>query len=108
MLSAPPTPLASRLGSKVIGRNGPTDSHPPERWSYTAAADGCGRPKMEGQASDAEAVMKKVVVLMAVLAFARVAAAQNPDDYRGGWRTDGGEAHTYEFSIRGKTVRGIY
>jgi hypothetical protein len=28
--------------------------------------------------------------------------------YRGGWRTDSGEAHTYEFSIRGATVRGIY
>ncbi len=35
-------------------------------------------------------------------------AAQNADDYRGGWRTDKGEAHTYEFSIRGDTVRGIY
>ena len=32
------------------------------------------------------------------------AAAQNADDYRGGWRTDSGEAHTYEFSIRGTTV----
>jgi len=31
-----------------------------------------------------------------------------PTDYRGGWRTDQGEAHTYEFSIRGDTVRGIY
>ena len=52
--------------------------------------------------------MKQVVMLVAVLAFARAAAGQNADDYRGGWRTDGGEAHTYEFSIRGATVRGIY
>ena len=37
-----------------------------------------------------------------------MAAGQDADDYRGGWRTDGGEAHTYEFSIRGTTVRGIY
>ena len=36
------------------------------------------------------------------------AAAQDADDYRGGWRTDKGEAHTYEFSIRGDQVRGIY
>jgi hypothetical protein len=36
------------------------------------------------------------------------AIAQNADDYRGGWRTDKGEAHTYEFSIRGDKVRGIY
>src|SRR5215510_3210647 len=52
--------------------------------------------------------MKQVVMLIAVLAVARAAAGQNADDYRGGWRTDGGEAHTYEFSIRGETVRGIY
>ena len=47
-------------------------------------------------------------MLLAVLAFARIAAAQNADDYRGGWRTDGGEAHTYQFSIRGDKVRGVY
>ena len=52
--------------------------------------------------------MKQVVMLVAVLAFARAAAGQNADDYRGGWRTDSGEAHTYEFSIRGATVRGVY
>ena len=45
--------------------------------------------------------MKQVVMLVAVLAFAPAAAGQNADDYRGGWRTDSGEAHTYEFSIRG-------
>ena len=47
-------------------------------------------------------------MLTVVLASAGVAAAQDADDYRGGWRTDGGQAHTYEFSIRGTTVRGIY
>jgi hypothetical protein len=53
--------------------------------------------------------MKQIVMLFAVLlAFARVATGQNADDYRGGWRTDSGEAHTYEFSIRGTTVRGVY
>src|SRR5690242_21569029 len=52
--------------------------------------------------------MKQLVMLVAVLALAQGAAAQNADDYRGGWRTDSGEAHTYEFSIRGTTVRGIY
>src|SRR6185503_7544030 len=52
--------------------------------------------------------MKTVAMLVAVLVCARVAAAQNADDYRGGWRTDKGEAHTYEFSIRGDKVRGIY
>src|SRR3954467_6690448 len=52
--------------------------------------------------------MKHIVMLVALLTFARAAAGQNADDYRGGWRTDSGEAHTYEFSIRGGTVRGIY
>ena len=52
--------------------------------------------------------MKRVLILMAVLALSRTAAAQSADDYRGGWRTDAGEAHTYEFSIRGTAVRGIY
>src|SRR4029450_3145013 len=52
--------------------------------------------------------MKRGVMLIAVLMVARAAAGQNADDYRGGWRTDSGEAHTYEFSIRGATVRGIY
>jgi hypothetical protein len=52
--------------------------------------------------------MKPMTILVALLAFARPATAQTADDYRGGWRTDSGEAHTYEFSIRGTTVRGIY
>src|SRR5688500_476029 len=52
--------------------------------------------------------MRQIVLLVALLAFANTAAGQSADDYRGGWRTDGGEAHTYEFSIRGDKVRGIY
>jgi hypothetical protein len=51
--------------------------------------------------------MKPVVTLLAALTLARVAAGQTADDYRGGWRTDSGEAHTYEFSIRSGTVRGV-
>src|SRR4026208_425714 len=52
--------------------------------------------------------MEPVVRRVALRAFARAAGGQNAEDYRGGWRTDSGEAHTYEFSIRGATVRGIY
>src|SRR6266498_5695929 len=54
--------------------------------------------------------MKKIrlLLLVGMLGLLRVAAAQSADDYRGGWRTDSGEAHTYEFSIRGDKVRGIY
>jgi hypothetical protein len=56
--------------------------------------------------------MKNVVTVtvVAMLGLARVAAGAeaDADDYRGGWRTGAGEAHTYEFSIRGDRVRGIY
>ncbi len=51
---------------------------------------------------------KQLLMLVAVLAIGRSAAGQSADDYRGGWRTDGGEAHTYQFSIRGSAVRGVY
>jgi hypothetical protein len=49
-----------------------------------------------------------ISVLVGMLGLLPVAVAQSADDYRGGWRTDKGEAHTYEFSIRGDKVRGIY
>ena len=52
--------------------------------------------------------MKKAITLLAMLAVAQIAAAQNPDDYRGGWRTDSGDPHVYQFSIRGDQVRGVY
>jgi hypothetical protein len=43
-----------------------------------------------------------------LLAGAHAAAAQDADRYRGGWRTEDSDPHTYEFSIRGERVRGIY
>jgi hypothetical protein len=52
--------------------------------------------------------MRRLIIVVALLACARVAAAQSADDYRGGWRTDSGQPHTYQFSIRGTAVRGIY
>jgi len=52
--------------------------------------------------------VKILFSLVALLGTAQLAVAQNPDDYRGGWRTDAGEPHTYQFSIRGDVVRGIY
>ena len=47
-------------------------------------------------------------ITFVLLGLACAAAAQDADDYRGGWRTDKGEAYVYEFSIRGDKVRGIY
>ncbi|MGH8143617.1 MAG: hypothetical protein ACREU2_14010 [Steroidobacteraceae bacterium] len=45
-----------------------------------------------------------------MLAGVQVAAAQDANDYRGGWETgpNGGNPQIYEFSIRGATVRGIH
>lgn len=48
------------------------------------------------------------LAVQAVLACAPVAAAQNADNYRGGWRTDDRDLHVYQFSIRGDQVRGVY
>jgi hypothetical protein len=52
--------------------------------------------------------VKHWIAFLAICGIAQIAAAQNADDYRGGWRTDSGEPHTYQFSIRGDQVRGIY
>src|SRR5215471_13832581 len=52
--------------------------------------------------------MKTVLLLLAAFAVGVPVMAQNADDYRGGWRTESGDPHTYEFSIRGDQVRGIY
>ena len=55
---------------------------------------------------------RHLVLFITAWAFSHAAFAQNgnndADNYRGGWRTDKGEPHTYEFSIRGDKVRGIY
>lgn len=53
-------------------------------------------------------MMRRAQLLCVLAAFATATSAQNADDYRGGWRTASGEPHTYEFSIRGREVRGIY
>ena len=55
-------------------------------------------------------MMRKTQFLLLLAAFgmATTSSAQDADDYRGGWRTDSGEPHTYELSIRGEKVRGIY
>ena len=52
--------------------------------------------------------MKILMALALVACGAHAALAQTADSFRGGWRTDDADPHTYEFSIRGETVRGIY
>ncbi|HJT88084.1 MAG TPA: hypothetical protein VJ732_09515 [Bryobacteraceae bacterium] len=53
--------------------------------------------------------MRIFAILAAILGLLQSAAAQNADDYRGGWETvAGGVPRIYEFSIRGDQVRGIY
>jgi hypothetical protein len=52
----------------------------------------------------------QLAFLLTACGFVPAAVAQiaDADNYRGGWRTGQGEPHTYEFSIRGDQVRGIY
>jgi hypothetical protein len=53
--------------------------------------------------------MQKLTIVLTALAFLPIASAQNADDYRGGWKAEAdGVPRTYEFSIHGETVRGIY
>jgi hypothetical protein len=53
--------------------------------------------------------MKLPLFVCIVLALGPTAFAQNPDDYRGGWKTEtNGTPRIYQFSIRGATVRGVY
>jgi hypothetical protein len=53
--------------------------------------------------------MKLTLLVCVVLAVVPAAFAQNPDDYRGGWKTEtDGTPRIYQFSIRGATVRGVY
>jgi len=52
--------------------------------------------------------VKSLIATLVLFGFARIATAQNADDYRGGWRTESGEPHIYQFSIRGDQVRGVY
>ncbi len=52
--------------------------------------------------------MRYTVIVFILLAFSASAAAETADDYRGGWRTENGEPHIYQFSIRGEQVRGVY
>lgn len=53
--------------------------------------------------------IRRIAFLVVLLAGAHDAWAQSPADrYRGGWRSDDSDPHTYEFSIRGERVRGIY
>jgi hypothetical protein len=52
--------------------------------------------------------MRTLIVISMILAAAQTTSAQSADRYRGGWRSDDSAPHTYEFSIRGEKVRGIY
>jgi len=52
--------------------------------------------------------VSKLLIIAVMFGACQAAAAQNADDYRGGWRTDSGDPHTYQFSIRADQVRGIY
>jgi len=49
-----------------------------------------------------------ILVAGPMLAAAPCASAKDADWYRGGWRTDAGEPHVYQFVIVGERVSGVY
>lgn len=51
-------------------------------------------------------ILRAATAAMAVISAP--AYAENADYYRGGWRTDGGEPHFYQFVIDGAKVTGVY
>ena len=53
-------------------------------------------------------IARTVVVATAALGLASAASAEDADWYRGGWRTDGGHPHIYQFVIEGQKVTGFY
>ena len=48
------------------------------------------------------------IAASAALAGSSAAFAENADYYRGGWRTDAGDPHVYQFVIRDTKVTGFY
>jgi hypothetical protein len=54
--------------------------------------------------------LRAFALLLAGASFAAApgASAEGADWYRGGWRTDTGDPHVYEFVITGQTVTGVY
>jgi hypothetical protein len=47
-------------------------------------------------------------IAAAAFVVASPSFAKDADWYRGGWRTEGGEPHVYEFVIEGEKVSGVY
>lgn len=50
----------------------------------------------------------RIAAVGTALAWSASVLAQDADYYRGGWRTDGGDPHVYQFVIRGAEVTGYY
>src|SRR5687768_3383247 len=55
------------------------------------------------------AILTRTCMTMVVaLAGSSAASAESADYYRGGWRTDDGAPHVYQFVIRDERVTGFY
>jgi hypothetical protein len=52
--------------------------------------------------------IRAAIGIAAGAVLAGSASAESADYYRGGWRTDTGDPHVYEFVIRGTKVTGFY
>ena len=53
-------------------------------------------------------MLRIMLTFLAAATFAGPALAESADHYRGGWRTETGGQHTYQFVIRGDKVTGFH
>src|SRR5687767_9174935 len=88
---------------KRVGGSQRDESRPPHS-SFAALAALRTRPGLNTGERRSGMSIRLLFILPLLLAGTQLAAAQDADRYRGGWRTDDADPHTYEFSIRGETV----
>src|SRR5690606_19696007 len=85
----------------------PARASPPVRWRADASCHTLAREAHAWGGGMGSRIMLAVAAALGLAVSAPV-SAEDADWYRGGWRTDAGEPHVYQFVIRGDRVTGYY